>query len=105
MTTDDAILKRIEELRKGCHDTYNGGHNEPDTHDAFHHGMNVGIDCLKALLLPILSQSEADGAKRERERVIQKLQANIWEVSSQFDIESKMHNGIIDHLIKEVRKI
>jgi hypothetical protein len=42
--------------------------------------------------------------EEERERIIQKLQANIWEVSSGFDVESKMHNGIIDHLIKEVRK-
>lgn len=35
-----------ESMRLACHSTFNGGFNEPDTHVAFHAGMDTVFRCL-----------------------------------------------------------
>ena len=62
-TLKEEILKEFEKMRKFFHDCYNEGHNEEDTHDAFHHGMIVAFDGS----IDFLSQA-IDRVRKERDR-------------------------------------
>lgn len=44
------LAERVRRERKYAHDTFNGGHHEKATNEAFHHGMDTAFNLLDALL-------------------------------------------------------
>lgn len=54
-------LKALAEFRKSCHDSYNGGHHEPATNEAFHHGMDTICNILEDWVAKQATQRAAGG--------------------------------------------
>ena len=47
--------------REACHGAYNGGHNEDNTQQAFHHGMDTVFNCLEGYMAKeIIARSDHD---------------------------------------------
>lgn len=45
---DNETYEACLNIAKGCHD-YNGGYHQKETNEAYHHGIETVINCLKAL--------------------------------------------------------
>lgn len=93
-------MKTFEDYLKENHaKNYRGLDDEmPDAYEAWVSDLDLST------VMQLAEDAIKEQVREEDERIIKLLQANIWEGSNSFDIESKMHNGIIDHLIRQIAK-
>jgi hypothetical protein len=58
--TAEQVREWLKAQRKFFHETYNGGHHEKETNEAFHHGMDTVFNGMDELIPPMMKAWQDD---------------------------------------------